>query len=280
MTSIFILAIIIAIIFYIRWKGKKKRNWEKDKVVIIGGCGAIGSALLEQLESLGVQRVFTVDIKPDADIQCDVTDAEAVVSQLKQVFEEATILINTIGLVHAKPFIQLSAKDIQDSIKVNMLAYFYTCQEFIKYSNPKDRTGQPKYIINLSSCLGLGGVANMTDYCATKFAIFGFSESLRNELAGDKQNEIKVLTVCPFLVEDSEMFKGKILIKFPWLTRPLNKANVAKRIIQAISEEKSELLLPWWVNCMGLLRLIPTGWFDRLQSWLGVNDAVLFSKKY
>jgi all-trans-retinol dehydrogenase (NAD+) len=205
-----------------------------------------------------------------------------VANSLNRAFEESTILVNAVGIVHAKPFIQLSHKEIEDSIKVNILSCVYTCQEFIKCSNALQESAynQPPYIVNLSSCLGLGGVANMTDYCATKFAVFGLSESLRNELSGLKNNRIKVLTVCPFLIEDSEMFKDKVRIKFPWLMRPLKKAYVAERIIQAISQGKSELWLPWWVNFIGLLRLAPTAWFDKLQHLLGSSEAILLQKNY
>ena len=285
MIYFFIHGLILAVILCIQLKRKRNRgrNWEDDTVIVIGGCGAIGSALVNQFRALKVGKVITVDIKPEADIQCNVADPEQVANLLRAVLEKSTILVNAVGLVHARPLVQLSCREIEESVKVNLLSYLYTCHEFLKCLTtfPQENTSyQPRYIVNLSSCLGLGGVANMTDYCATKFAVFGFSESLRNELASMKNSKVKVLTVCPFLVEDSEMFKDKVRIKFPRLTRPLEKAYLAERIVQAILEEKTELWLPWWVNFIGLLRIIPTAWFDRLQVMLGSSDAILLQKKY
>lgn len=48
------------------------------------------------------------------------------------------------------------------------------------------RTNHTKHFvclqINMSSCLGIGAVARMTDYCASKFGVYGFSEALRLEM--------------------------------------------------------------------------------------------------
>lgn len=63
------------------------------------------------------------------------------------------------------------------------------------------------HIVNIASLAGTFGLANLTDYCASKFAVIGFSESLRVELQSEGYDGINVTVVCPSLF-DSKLFAG------------------------------------------------------------------------
>src|SRR5690606_33875253 len=72
-------------------------------------------------------------------------------------------------------------------------------------------------IVNVSSVGGRVGVPHMVPYCAGKFALVGFSESLRAEL---RSSGIRVTTVCPGLMRTGSprnaLFKGRHRAEYAW----------------------------------------------------------------
>lgn len=109
----------------------------------------------------------------------------------------------------------------------------------------------------------------MTDYCASKFGLFGFSEALRREL-----KETRVLTVCPSLVE-TRMFFGRIKLRFPWLMPSLQPKELAVSILNALERGESELWVPLFVTAIPILRLVPTWLMDFLHQLVGSNSAII-----
>lgn len=63
------------------------------------------------------------------------------------------------------------------------------------------------HIVSIASVVGLGGSPQLTDYCASKFAVVGLNEALRLELDTAGNSFIRTTLVCPW-VFDSGMFKG------------------------------------------------------------------------
>jgi len=63
------------------------------------------------------------------------------------------------------------------------------------------------HIVSINSMLGLMGLGGASDYCASKFGVHGFHESLRMELARDDLDGVKVTTIHPYLI-DTDMFGG------------------------------------------------------------------------
>ena len=78
--------------------------------------------------------------------------------------------------------------------------------------------------------------------------------------------------VCPALVADTALFAG-VKLKYPWLTPSLTAANVADRIIQAIERRETEVFMPWFVQVVPFLRLLPTVAFDYVQRFLDVQES-------
>ncbi len=69
----------------------------------------------------------------------------------------------------------------------------------------------------MSSSLGQFGAYKVTDYCATKFAVAGFTEALRIELKSlNVHNNVKVTLVCPYHV-DTGFFKEFEMDSFKWI---------------------------------------------------------------
>ena len=82
----------------------------------------------------------------------------------------------------------LSETEIERTIAINLLGQIWTCKVFLPHMVEKNR-GHIVILffylvqLNISSVMGITGVKNMTDYCASKFGSVGFSESLRQDLS-------------------------------------------------------------------------------------------------
>ena len=63
------------------------------------------------------------------------------------------------------------------------------------------------HLVTIASMAGKFGSAGLCDYCASKFAVVGFDESVRNDLVRLKKNGVKTTVVCPFYI-NTGMFKG------------------------------------------------------------------------
>ena len=63
------------------------------------------------------------------------------------------------------------------------------------------------HIVSVASIAGLFGTPGLCDYCASKFAVVGFDESLRNELLHTGKTGVKTTLVCPYYI-NTGMFKG------------------------------------------------------------------------
>src|SRR5690606_1468210 len=82
------------------------------------------------------------------------------------------------------------------------------------------------HIVTIASAAGLVGVAQLTEYCSSKFAVIGFVESLRSELRQCGATSVRTTTVCPYFVRTS-MFKG-VRGRFQWLLPMLQPDYVAR----------------------------------------------------
>ena len=87
--------------------------------------------------------------------------------------------------------------------------------------------------------MGQFGAYRVSDYCATKFAVAGFTESLRIELKSTPEaDNVKVTLVCPYHV-NTDLFKGFEMNSFEWASVAKNDPEkVAKAITDGIVLEK------------------------------------------
>lgn len=86
---------------------------------------------------------------------------------------------------------------------ININAHFWTARAFV----PAMLKRNHGFVITIASAAGLIGVAGLNEYCASKFAAFGFAESLRFELQKGGYTGVKSLAVCPFYI-NTGMFDG------------------------------------------------------------------------
>ncbi|MBS3816217.1 MAG: SDR family oxidoreductase [Candidatus Thermoplasmatota archaeon] len=113
--------------------------------------------------------------------QLDVTDKSSIRESRKKVlerFETVDILINNAGILTSGELVDLSHREIEDQIDVNLTGLINTTKIFLE-SMLKNDEG---IIINISSGLGKSGSARYSVYSATKFGVRGFTQSLAKEL--------------------------------------------------------------------------------------------------
>ncbi|HBZ54527.1 MAG TPA: short-chain dehydrogenase, partial [Syntrophobacteraceae bacterium] len=153
------------------------------------------------------------------------------------------------------------------TMDVNITAHFWTVRAFLPGMIQANRG----HIVTIASAGGIVGASRMVDYCASKFAAFGFDEALRMEIRKNRWR-IKTTVVCPYYI-NTGMFAG-VRTRFPWLLPILEEELVAGRIMHAIQFNKKRLLMPLIVYSVWLLRLLPVVVFDWITTLLGINACM------
>lgn len=113
----------------------------------------------------------------------------------------------------------------------------------------------------------------MTDYCASKFAAYGFNEALRQEMKHYRKTGVKVTTICPFYF-NTGMFDG---VKCSLIYPLLEQKYVAWRTMTAILQNEEEVSIPWSMGCLVHLSkgLFPGPMLDFLAWFLVGYESVL-----
>lgn len=204
---------------------------------IVAGCGRSIMRLKETLKE--VRRASP----SSAMIGCDVSDAEQVGGMVAKVladFGKIDVLINNAGVGMRKPFVETDLKTIEEIIRVNYLGAVY-CTHAALRSMIARGSG---HVVNISSVAGLIGTLNMGAYCASKFAMNGWSESLYHEL---KPLGVHVSIVCPGSVatDFARDFRDSSPKSPPnWIVSP---EAVSHAVIQVLDNKRFEVILPRWM---------------------------------
>ena len=181
----------------------------KNKVVVITGAGSgIGRALALSFADEGCHLAIsdinrtalseTKNLLKNRDIRIysdilNVSDKDAMAAYPEKVFKNlggVDIVINNAGVCVLATVEEHTIEDYEWLMGVNFWGVLYGSKFFIPYL----RKAREAYIVNISSVFGLLSMPNLSAYNAAKFAVRGFSESLRHELAS---TNIRVMSVFP-----------------------------------------------------------------------------------
>ena len=211
---------------------------------VVAGCGRSIARLKETLKE--VRRASPSSTM----IGCDVSDAEQVrgmVAKILADFGKIDVLINNAGVGMRRPFMETDLATVEEIMRINYLGAVYCAHEVLP-SMIARRDGQ---IVNISSGAGLIGTLNMAAYCASKFALNGWSESLYHEL---KPLGVHVSIVCPGPVETG--FNHRFRDSEPKSPTGAIVAaeTVARAVIQVLENKRFEVVLPHWLALMSSLR--------------------------
>ena len=231
------------------------------RIVIWDLDAANGRAVAAELRAAGFEATSqAVNVADDAAVA---KAARAVITKLGGV----DVLINNAGIVNGKPLLEGTNDDIRRTFDVNVVAHYWTTRAFVPGMVERNR-GR---VVTIASASGLVGVSKLTDYSASKHAVIGFTESLRNELRG-AGSAVNTLTVNPFYISTG-LFDG-VATKVPWLLPILKPEAVASAVVRAIESNALTLNLPRLVGIVPVLRFLPTRAFDWVADLLGVNQTM------
>jgi butyryl-CoA dehydrogenase len=172
------------------------RDFSNAVVVITGAGSGIGRALARELAARGAELALA-DVNSAAleetrgllgnakaaTYKVDVGDAASVegfARKVRQDFGRATILINNAGVALYGTFEELALAEFEWLFRINFWGVIHGCKFFL----PLLKEQKEARIVNISSVFGLIAPPGQTAYGASKYAIRGFSESLREELRG------------------------------------------------------------------------------------------------
>ena len=159
--------------------------------VVTGAASGIGAALAVELARRGSRlvlldrdaaRLATVAAPLDAEVRVvDLADGAAVVAageEIRAAHPRLRLLVNNAGIALGGRFDQVTLAQYEEVIDVNFLAVVRLTHTLL----PALRAEPGAHLVTVSSVFGLVAPAGQTAYAASKFAVRGFSESLRHEL--------------------------------------------------------------------------------------------------
>jgi len=159
--------------------------------------------------------------------------------KVRRLAGDPDILINNAGIVRGALFWEHdNGDDTRRIMQVNALAPMYVTREFLP-SMIKDAY-RAKRIVNVASAAGLLSNPRMSVYAASKWAVIGWSDSLRLELEREDHGNVKVTTVAPSYI-DTGMFEGA---RGPLLTPIMRPDYVVDKVWDAMLAGRPLLTLP------------------------------------
>nr|XP_008520785.1 PREDICTED: epidermal retinol dehydrogenase 2 isoform X4 [Equus przewalskii] len=249
---------------------KPQKNVAGEIVLITGAGSGLGRLLALKFASLGSVLVLWDINKEGTEETCEMAQAAGatrvyaytcdcsqreevyrVADQVKREVGDVSILINNAGIVTGKNFLDCPDELIEKSFDVNFKAHLWTYKAFLPAMIANDHG----HLVCISSSAGLTGVNGLADYCASKFAAFGFAEAVFAETVAQKQMGIKTTIVCPLLI-NTGMFEG-CTTKFPSLLPVLEPEYAVRKIVDAILQEKVYLYIPRVLYFLVFLKRLP-----------------------
>jgi len=260
----------------------KVMTFDGARVLVTGGGSGLGRLLACGAAQRGATQVVIWDLSKEraqatahiierhggkaVAVAVDVTD-RAAVAAAAQNSGPIDILINNAGVVSGRGLLENSPESIERTLQVNLHSLFWVTKAFLPGMVERNWGS----VVTIASAAGLVGPANMTDYSASKFGAFGFNEALRNEMRRQAPG-VGTLLVAPYYMSTG-MFEG-VTTRFPLLLPILRPTKVAVATLDAIETGRSVLQLPWFVNSLALLRLMPAKALDWAADFFGINHGM------
>ena len=263
------------------------KNFQNKVAAITGAGSGIGQQLALLLAKEGCHLslsdvneqglIETVEKLKDADVRVtikklDVADQVAVQAWAEETVQDhgsVNMIFNNAGVALASTVEGASYEELEWIVNINFWGVVYGTKEFLPFIK---QTGDG-HIVNISSLFGLTAQPTQSAYNATKFAVRGFTESLRQEL--DMENcGVSALCVHPGGIRTNIANSAKMNDSLKTLgmnpeksAKSFNKLlrcppeEAARQILEAVKKDKRRLLIGNDAKALDLLqRLLPTGY--------------------
>jgi len=259
--------------------------------VVTGGAMGIGLATVKRLLASGARvsiwdlnqnalDAAAAELSPYSDriftIRCDVTNASGVyfsADQSVNALGPIDILINNAGFVKGGNFLDQDDAAWKLTVDVNLTALIYTTRAVLPGMYERNKG----HIVNISSAAGTLGVSGLAVYSAAKWAVWGFTESLRHEAINLGKRGVKFSSVHPSYIATG-MFEGAKIRGLGGLIVPLVKNHdvIAKAIVEsALKRGNMSPKRPRSVRLAILLRgILPNRLFLAFVRFLGIHKSM------
>ena len=229
----------------------------KNKVVLITGASSgIGKQTAIEFAKLGSSIILVARRKNKLEqvenelkqfnvntlvCVCDVSKKDQVDELSKivlQKFDSVDILVNNAGFAIYGSVSDLSIEEVESQMETNYFGMIYCTKNFLPLMLKK-KSG---HIVNVASVGASFSVPGVSSYCATKFAMLGFSEGLKHELYG---TGVGLTVVSPIMVR-TPLFEHPSFTNFSKFSTgvSLSSETVAKTIIKASNSSRLEIVVP------------------------------------
>lgn len=254
------------------------------RVLVTGGASGIGKAIAQRFARDHAHMVLldlneaalaeAADAMPGAasvaTYRGDVTDAGLLRDVRDRLHADGgpiDVLVNNAGLVFGGPFLDVPLEKHALTFRVNVEGLVNTTHVFLP-----DLLGRPDaHIVNVASASGYIGLPFGTTYAASKWAVIGFSESLRLELAQLGRRNVHVTTMCPSYVSTG-LFEGA---RPPRFTSMLTAERLADKTVNAVLSNRETVRTPWLVAVTPFLKgVLPSRLFYVTAGMLGATKSM------
>ena len=258
----------------------------KDNCILItGGASGIGRIMGRMALEKGARCLVIWDINQEninstvaefgklgrvKGYKLDVSDKDAVKECFARTEKECgnvDIVINCAGIVTGnKTFDKQNITDIERTMSINAVAPMTIALQALPGMIARDKG----HICNIASAAGMLSNPKMSVYVASKWAVIGWSDSVRIELKQAKSN-VRITTVAPYFI-NTGMFDGVKSRLFPILEPEATSA----KILRAIEKNRDFKGIPFGFHFIRLCQgLLPTAWFDLIfGKWVGIFSAM------
>lgn len=256
-----------------RWPSKRRLpgGWASQRVLLTGASGGIGAALAEALAQRGARLLITGRNQAalDALVARFPEHIEAVCADLTRAEDRhrlvgaahlagCNMLINAAGSNQAGFFDTATDADIEQLVTINLTATLQLTRALL----PQLMASPEASIITLGSTFGQLGYPGQVTYCATKFALRGFSQALRRELADTR---VRVMYIAPRATRTAMNSPQTDALNAALGNAVDAPSAVALAIVRAVERQREELQIGR-----------PERFFTRLNTLLpGVVDRAL-----
>jgi short-subunit dehydrogenase len=249
----------------------RRRDFRGSRILITGASQGIGRALAEAASRRGARVLAAA--RSESHLQelaeaaraeggeiviasADITnpaDRQRLVEVAQRNWGGLDMLINNAGIGATGHFTEVSPDRLRKIMEVN----FFALAELTRLFLPILRRGNQPAIVNISSIAGKRGIPARSEYSASKFAVQGFSEALRAEVAKDG---IDVVVICPGLTQTNfsqNMIEQKARLPMDHL-RGMTAEQVAQATLRALERGHHDLCLTFQGRLLVLVsRFLP-----------------------
>jgi 3-oxoacyl-[acyl-carrier protein] reductase len=230
----------------------KTKPFSEQVALVTGGGTGIGRAFTEALAALGVSVVIASRRKEvlehtAAEVNklvgrervfpyaCDLRDrlqTDSLVNYIIDRHRTLDVLVNNSGLAVPETVDQISEDGWDTVMETNLRAAMHLVRAILPYMVKNDFGD----VVNVSSQAGKHGYADVPSYCASKFGLLGFAESVRDHVRKSGAN-IRVFNFCPGLVDVENVASDAI-------PRPgfVHVNNMARTLMYALSLDRDVVL--------------------------------------